>query len=132
MLAGHRSVYKRGDIVWVDFGECKGSVQGGVRPALVTQNDKGNYYSPTIQVAPLTSKSKTNLPTHMQLDERCGLSCKSTVLFEQSRVIDINEQVLKYIGHIELTKWAEIKILIVHGCLGFLGEKFKKYVCVNN
>lgn len=122
--------YKRGDILLVDFGRAVGSVQGGIRPALVTQNDKGNYFSTILQVAPITSKNKKDLPTHMTLDEGCGLSCQSTVLFEQSRVIDSNEQVIKYLGHIEINRIAEIKILIVHGCLSFLGEAFRKVVCI--
>ena len=44
----------RGDILLVNFGNPTGSEQGGVRPAIVVQNDKGNKYSPTVQVAPIT------------------------------------------------------------------------------
>lgn len=122
--------FKRGDIILVDFGNAIGHVQGGVRPALVIQNDKGNHYSPTLQVAPLTTQDKTKLPTHMDLDTSCGLARPSTVLFEQSRVIDKEAQVIKRIGHVEIGKFVEIKILIVYGCLSFLGEGFKRFVCL--
>jgi mRNA interferase MazF len=45
---------KRGEIYWVAFDPVKGSEQGGVRPALVVQNDVGNRYSPTTVVVAIT------------------------------------------------------------------------------
>ncbi|MEX1311427.1 MAG: type II toxin-antitoxin system PemK/MazF family toxin [Candidatus Sulfomarinibacteraceae bacterium] len=44
----------RGEIYWVEFDPVKGSEQGGLRPALVVQNDVGNRYSPTTVVAAIT------------------------------------------------------------------------------
>ena len=49
-------VYRRGDLYLANLGVPVGSKQGGVRPVVVLQNDVGNYYSPTITIAPLTSK----------------------------------------------------------------------------
>ena len=46
---------KWGDILEVDFGDTKGSEQGGIRPALVVQNNKGNKFSSTIKVVPMTA-----------------------------------------------------------------------------
>jgi len=45
---------KRGDIYWVEFDPVKGSEQGGLRPALIVQQDLGNQYSPTTIVAAIT------------------------------------------------------------------------------
>jgi len=45
---------KRGEIYWVEFNPVKGSEQGGLRPALVIQNDVGNRYSPTTVVVAIT------------------------------------------------------------------------------
>lgn len=45
---------RRGEIYWVEFDPVKGSEQGGLRPALVVQNDIGNEASPTTVVAALT------------------------------------------------------------------------------
>ena len=45
---------KRGEIYWVEFDPVKGSEQGGLRPALVVQNDVGNRFSPTTVVAAMT------------------------------------------------------------------------------
>lgn len=76
----------RGEIYYADLGDPYGSEQGGIRPVLVVQNDVGNKYSPTIIVAPMTSKDrKHDLPTHYRLD---GLKKPSLILFEQIRAID--------------------------------------------
>jgi mRNA interferase MazF len=45
---------KRGEIYWVEFDPVKGSEQGGLRPALVVQNDVGNRHSPTTVVVAIT------------------------------------------------------------------------------
>ena len=45
---------KRGEIYWVDFDPVRGSEQGGLRPALVVQNDIGNRASPTTVVVAIT------------------------------------------------------------------------------
>lgn len=44
----------RGEIYWVEFDPVKGSEQGGLRPALIVQNDVGNRFSPTTVVAAIT------------------------------------------------------------------------------
>jgi len=44
----------RGEIYWVEFDPVKGSEQGGLRPAVVVQNDVGNRFSPTTVVAAIT------------------------------------------------------------------------------
>ena len=46
---------KRGEIYWVEFDPVKGNEQGGLRPALVIQNNVGNRYSPTTVVAAITA-----------------------------------------------------------------------------
>lgn len=45
---------KRGEIYWVEFDPVKGSEQGGLRPALVVQNDIGNRSSPTTVIVAIT------------------------------------------------------------------------------
>jgi mRNA interferase MazF len=45
---------QRGEIYWVDFEPVKSSAQGGLRPALVLQNDIGNRNSPTTVVLAIT------------------------------------------------------------------------------
>ena len=42
---------RRGDVYYADLSGVVGSEQGGVRPVVVVQNDKGNKYSTTLIVA---------------------------------------------------------------------------------
>lgn len=92
---------KYGDIILLDLSGAMHSEQGGVRPALVIQNDKGNLYSPTILICPITSKNKKYLPTHMEIrPEDSGLKETSIALFEQVRVAD-KQRVIKKVGHIK-------------------------------
>ena len=76
---------KRGELYFADLGTGIGSEQWGERPVLIVQNDKGNLYSPTTIVLPLTTqvhKSK-GLPVHVILDKMEGLDQTSAVMAEQ-------------------------------------------------
>lgn len=64
-----------------------GSVQYGTRPVVVIQNNIGNAYATTTIIAPLTTKTKTKLPTHMDIEHE-KLSSKSTILLEQVKTVD--------------------------------------------
>lgn len=78
----------RGDIYYADLSPVIGSEQGGYRPVLILQNNKGNKYSTTVIVAPISSRvTKNDLPTHVVIDEEC-LDKVSVVLLEQIRTID--------------------------------------------
>ena len=91
---------KRGDIFYADLSPAIGSEQGGTRPVLIVQNDVGNYHSPTVIVAILTSKSKKKLPTHISIHSGEGnITMDSTVLLEQIRTID-KFRLQKYVGSV--------------------------------
>ena len=81
---------KKGDIYLANMDPAQGSEQGGVRPVLIIQNNKGNKYSPTTIVACLTSRvySKATLPTHYLLPTDIGLKYPSMVMLEQIFTID--------------------------------------------
>ena len=81
---------KRGQIYIADLDNIIGSEQGGTRPVLILQNNKGNKYSPTTIVACITTKTnnKAHLPTHSFVPVSLGLETKSIVMLEQIRVID--------------------------------------------
>ena len=79
------------DIIQVDLGRSFGSEQGGIRPAVIVQNNKGNKFSPTVLVIPMTSEiKKVNMPTHniMHKTKFNGLVEDSMLLGEQTTVID--------------------------------------------
>jgi mRNA interferase MazF len=88
-----------GDVMMIDFGKDKiNSVQVGVRPGVIIQNDIGNKYSPTSIAVPLTSEiKKLNMPCHkvLHMNEQNGLTEDSMVLGEQVRVIDKNSILYK-------------------------------------
>ena len=94
-------VYRRGDIYLANLGVPIGSKQGGVRPVVVLQNDVGNFYSPMITVAPLTTKiqKKRSQPTHYFLRKAKGLARSSMVLAEQLDTCD-KTCVIRYLGKV--------------------------------
>lgn len=98
---------KRGDIYYIDLTDedLMGSEQGGQRPCLIIQNDKGNKYSTTVIVAVITSKgNKNELPTHVEVSKRGGLYKDSVVCLEQIRTVDKGRLLNKiaYLNDIEM------------------------------
>lgn len=90
---------KRGDIYYAELNPVIGSEQGGTRPVLIISNDIGNKHSPTVIIAPITSRvhTKAKLPTHTLIKDFDGLDKNSIILFEQIRTID-KQRLRKYIG----------------------------------
>ena len=85
---------QRGDVFYANLGEKPKGVQDceqyGMRPVVIIQNNKGNRYSPTTIIAPITTKiNKNKIPTHVKLDgEYIGLQKESMAMLEQIRVLD--------------------------------------------
>lgn len=92
-----------GEIFFADLA-FDGSVQGGIRPVLVVQNDVGNKHAPTVEVLPLSSRVNkcSHLPTHVFIpsDGENGLTCDSIILAENVRTIPI-ARLLKSVGKID-------------------------------
>ena len=92
---------KKGQVWYCDLSGVIGIEQGGRRPCLIIQNNKGNEKAPTTIIAPITSRhTKAKLPTHIWLSVTCGLSVNSMVELEQIRTID-KARLLKYMGEIQ-------------------------------
>lgn len=98
----------RGDVYIVEFGKTIGSVQGGMRPVVVIQNNIGNKHSSTLIVATITSKvnKKRTLPTHIRFVNEF-LDKESVVQLEQITTID-KQQLLDYAGQVPLSVMEEI------------------------
>jgi len=80
---------KRGEIYWVDFEPVKGSEQGGLRPALIIQNDIGNHFGATTVVAALTRTVPAKLYPFLVLvePEESGLPVRSVINCSQLATI---------------------------------------------
>lgn len=99
----------RGDIFYADLGDVKtkiGSVQGGVRPVIVIQNDIGNRYGETFVVTSVTSQPKRNMPVHTKIQKEC-LKKPSTILLEQIATISRN-QIREKIGRLDSVEIKEL------------------------
>ena len=81
---------RRGDIFIADLDPVVGSEQGGVRPVVIVQNNRGNHFSPTVICAAMTSRTgKSDLPTHVWVSAHdSGLRSESIVLCEQLRPLE--------------------------------------------
>ena len=98
----------RGELYYADLEPVIGSEQGGERPVVILQNNKGNQHSPTVIIAPLTTqKIKPRLPTHVMVSSS-GLRSASVVLLEQIRTID-KQRMRNYIGAVTDTEMKEIE-----------------------
>ena len=82
----------RGEIYWVEFDPVKGSEQGGVRPALIVQNDIGNRFSPTTVVVAITRTIPPQPypflvivePADSGLPVRSAINCAQMATIQQS------------------------------------------------
>ena len=83
---------RRGEIYWAEFDPVKGSEQGGLRPALVIQNDVGNRTSPTTVVAAITRTQPARVypfvvivePEESGLPARSVVNCSEVATVQQS------------------------------------------------
>ena len=112
---------KRGEIHWVEFDPVKGSEQGGLRPALVVQNDVGNRYSPTtVVVAISTTIPPRPYPFVVLVEpEECGLPNRSAINCAQAATIQkdepgsrlrpaLGESEVRPLGRLSASKMAEV------------------------
>ena len=118
----------RGEVYLYNFGKSKGSVQKGIRPVMVIQNERSNSSSPNVIIAAVTSSNKSNkrYPYHVELPIVDWLPQKSTVLLEQIRTISRSE-LGPFCGRITD---AETKRLINEGLMRILELK-RNPVCTS-
>lgn len=96
----------RGTIIMAELNSTEANVQRGLRPCVVVQNNIGNKFSPTLIIAPLTSRIKRDMVTHAKLYPTIenGLSVASTALLEQIQTIskDSVKRVLGVLNEMEM------------------------------
>lgn len=115
-------IIKRGDVFLVQLDPVIGSEQSGRRPVVVVQNDIGNLHSPTVIVAPITTKRfSEKYPTNVYITTKeSGLRHDSTVLLNQIKTID-KERLEKKLAHLpsEIMKKVDEAIKISLGLVEF-------------
>ena len=112
---------KRGEIYWVEFDPVKGSEQGGLRPALVVQNDVGNRYSPTTVVVAITRTIPPRpypfvvviRPEESGLPERSAVNCAQVATIQQAGPASRlrpprGESTVRPIGQLDRAKMAQV------------------------
>ena len=92
---------KRGDIYYADLSPVVGSEQGGVRPVLIIQSNKGTRNCPTVIVAPITKliNKKFYMCSHVSIKSRRYLKYDSVALIEHIRSIS-KERLGQYLASI--------------------------------
>lgn len=84
---------KRGDVYWMDICNNVEHMNQGRRPVLIVSNDKCNEHSPCINVVPLTTARKKNIPTHVSLIMNNTLNivlCEQITLINKSEIQESN------------------------------------------
>ncbi len=109
----HFHDFHRGEIYYADLEPVFGHEQGGTRPVLVIQNDRGNYHSPTIIVIAVTGKTfkKPSQPTHVVLEDAEGLA-PSMFMSEVIRTID-KQRVRGYVGKLTGEQMRQINAAVL-------------------
>ncbi|WP_304428022.1 type II toxin-antitoxin system PemK/MazF family toxin [uncultured Clostridium sp.] len=117
---------RRGDVYYANLGKNKGSVQGGVRPVVIVQNNVGNKFSPTLIVVAITTKSKKNKqPTHVTIEKELSrLQEDSIVLLEQIRTIN-KKDLREYVMTLSEDKMRDIDKAL---CVSLALQKYTKEV----
>lgn len=106
---GSQISVKYGQIWYIKTQESKGSIQGGTRPVIIVSNDENNTYCPTVNVIPITTREKNELPVHTFI---YSSPFKSTALAEQITTINKSE-LLSCIGELSRKEIRKLKICIM-------------------
>lgn len=78
---------RRGEIYIVSFDPARGREQGGIRPAVIIQNDDGNEFASTTIVAAMTKQDR-DYPVRVRVSPReSGLREASSVMLDQIRTV---------------------------------------------
>lgn len=102
---------KVGEVWLVDIPNAIGHQQKGIRPFVVTSNNKRNKFSPTIKGITLTSRIHKKSPVHVLIrkSEATFLACDSVVNCEEVTTIN-KTQFIKKLG--SLTKEQLLQIAV--------------------
>jgi mRNA interferase MazF len=95
---------RRGDIYYIHKGSVVGSEQEGGRPAVIVSNDDNNKHSGVVEVVFLTTRPKTELPTHVNVSTS---KYQSIALCEQINSVS-KARIGEYVGRLTTEEMNEI------------------------
>jgi len=99
---------RRSDIWMVNLKESYKSILKGIHPCVILSNWKACNKGETIQIIPITSKDKLNIPAHVEIGMEYGLDFESTILCEQIQTVN-KEDLINKIGYCDQDKMEEIQ-----------------------
>lgn len=101
---------KRGDVYMAGLDPVTGSEQGGFRPVVIVQNDRGNLHAPTVIAVPITASTrKPALPTHAPIPAgEAGLWRDSIALCEQVRTLE-KTRLARHVGTLSSERLREVE-----------------------
>lgn len=100
---------KYGQIWYIKSQELNGSIQGGKRPVIIVSNDENNLFCPTVNVVPITTREKNDLPVHTFI---YSSPFKSTAMAEQ--ITTINKiDLIDCIGSLSKKEIRKLKICML-------------------
>jgi len=103
-------MFRRGDIVLVDFNPARAGEAAKVRPAVVVSNDVANTLAPVVVVVPLTSNLNRVYPVEVVLPaRRTGTERDSKAQVQLIRHVS-KSRLIKVIGHVPEDLMAEIDL----------------------
>ena len=115
---------RRGEVYYADLGQMAGCETRGRSPVLILQSDEGLHSSPTVIVAPITSRHQGGChEMHVQLEDIRHYQTKdraslwySIALLEQIRAID-RSRLGRYLCRVSNAKMIEAEQALKF-CLG--------------
>ncbi len=117
----------RGEIYYAELDPIVGNEQGGRRPVLIIQNNKGTKNCPTCVVAPMTKliNKKFDMGSHVFIKSRRYLKYDSVVLIEHIRSIS-KERLGQYLASISYKEQNEINKALLN-TFGLNDKEIKIY-----
>lgn len=127
MLVSHPRI---GDVFTLRF-EGSGSVQSGIRPGVVFQNDIGNANSPNVVVFPMTTNlRRARLPTHVLIRAADTMLSRDSVVLCENPFCLPKGNLMRYITTLQNDYMKEIATasLMASGAISFLEPDALLYV----
>jgi len=107
--------FERGEIILMNLDGIYSETRG-LRPVLILSNNIANRHSNILTIAPITSKSRSNLPVHVKLDKSDKLKMDSICCLEQTRVVSKNRGLIDG-KFIKITKLSNKRMEEINRCI---------------